>query len=67
LVDFVEDGVSGMVVEPTAVAIAEAVDKLHSDPDMAAEMGRAALKRSREYTWERGWAEIRDAIASLSA
>jgi len=67
LVDFVEHGVSGLVVEPNAEAIAEAVERLASDPELAAEMGRAALKRSREYTWERGWSELRQAIGTVTS
>jgi len=66
LVDFVQDGVSGMVVEPTASAIAAAIEQLFDDPDMAAEMGRAALERSREYTWERGRTELRSAMARMT-
>jgi len=66
LVDFVQDGVNGMVVEPTAPAIAAAVERLFENPDMADDMGRAALDRSREYTWERGRSELRSAIASMS-
>lgn len=65
LVDFVEDGVSGLVVDPTPEAIAEAVDRLIADDDLAAGMGQAALVRSKEYTWERGWSEIRAAIRQV--
>jgi len=66
LVDFVQHGVSGLVVDPTAAAIADAVEQLSSAPDLAAEMGRAALERSHEYTWERGWSELRGAITKMS-
>lgn len=62
LVDFVADGECGLVVEPTASAIAEAVERLASDDDLAAAMGAAALERSRLYTWERGWTELRAAL-----
>jgi len=66
LVDFIEDGVNGLVVEPTAGAIADAVERLASDDDLAAELGRGALRRSRDYTWDRGWSEIRAAIRQIA-
>lgn len=66
LVEFVQDGISGFVVDPAPAAIAEAVDRLASDDDLAMDMGAAALRRSREYTWERGWAEIRAAIEEMT-
>jgi len=66
LVDFIEHEVSGLVVEPSALAIAEAVERLAIDPELAAGMGRAALERSRQYTWERGWTELRQAISKVA-
>jgi len=66
LVDFVEDGVNGLVVEPTAAAISDAVERLTSDDDLAAELGLEAWRKSREYTWERGWSEIRAAIGQIA-
>jgi len=66
LVDFIEDGVNGLVVEPTAGAIADAVERLAFDDDLASELGRGALHRSRDYTWDRGWSEIRAAIRQIA-
>jgi len=66
LVDFVQHGVNGLVVEPTALAVAEAVEDLSTNPEKAAEMGRAALERSREFSWERGWHELRAAVGKMS-
>jgi len=66
LVDFVQHGVNGLVVEPTAVAIAEAVEDLANNSRKAAEMGLAALERSREYSWERGLSELRSAIGHMA-
>lgn len=53
LVNFVEDGVNGFVVEPDAAAIAEAVLRLRDDRSLAASLGRAARESARLYTWDR--------------
>lgn len=60
---FVEDGVTGYVVEPTGRAIADAIERLRADPALAAEMGHAARERAREFTWERAFEEIRRGVA----
>lgn len=41
LTELVDDGSTGLVVEPTASAIAGAIDRLLADPDWAAALGRA--------------------------
>ncbi|MBA2361835.1 MAG: glycosyltransferase family 4 protein [Actinobacteria bacterium] len=64
---FVEDGITGFVVEPTGRAIADAVERLRSDPELAAEMGRAARERARDFTWERAMDEIRRGVALAMA
>ncbi len=56
---FVEDGVTGFVVEPTGRAIADAITRLRNDPALAAEMGRVARERARDFTWESAMEEIR--------
>ncbi len=66
LVDFVQHEVNGMIVEPTAAAVAEAVEDLSTNLEKASEMGMAALARSREYSWERGWSELRAAVGKMS-
>jgi glycosyltransferase involved in cell wall biosynthesis len=62
LTSFVDDGVTGFVVEPTGRAIADAIKKLRDDPVLAAEMGQAARERARDFTWERAMEEIRRAV-----
>ena len=60
---FVEDGVTGFVVEPTGRAIAEAMVKLRDDPRLSAEMGREARERAKRFTWENALAEVRRGLA----
>lgn len=53
--EWVEEGVTGLVAEPTAPAIAACLDRLWADPAAAAAMGRAGRERylAAEVTWER--------------
>jgi phosphatidylinositol alpha-1,6-mannosyltransferase len=50
--DAVEDGVTGLLVEPTDhVAVAEAISTLLRDRDRAARMGRDAAERAKAFAW----------------
>lgn len=49
--EWVEDGVTGFVVEPTSEAIADAIDRLHADPAAAAAMGAAGQERVAALSW----------------
>ena len=51
--EFVTDGVTGFVVEPTAEAIAKAIDYLYENPSLCQKMGTAAYQQlSRmEISW----------------
>lgn len=51
--EFIEDGVSGFVVDPDPRAIAEAVNRLFSDRRRAQEMGAAGRPRVRDIGWDR--------------
>lgn len=62
LVSFVEDGVTGFVVEPTGAAIAQAVRRFVDHPDAAREMGRRGRDVASRYTWDNGIAEIEAAL-----
>lgn len=63
----VEHGVTGLVVEPTGAAIAEAMRYLASNPDVAAEMGQRGRELAATYTWDRAMQEFEAAIeATLS-
>jgi glycosyltransferase involved in cell wall biosynthesis len=50
--EFVEDGVNGLVCEPQPDAIATAVNRLASDRTRAANLGSAGYERARAITWE---------------
>ncbi|MDA1179570.1 MAG: glycosyltransferase, partial [Planctomycetota bacterium] len=39
VMELVQDGVNGLVCEPTAEALAAAIDRLFDEPNLAAEMG----------------------------
>jgi glycosyltransferase involved in cell wall biosynthesis len=49
----VEDGVTGLLAEPTPEAIATAMLRLHREPQLARTMGEAGRGRASEVTWER--------------
>ena len=52
VLDWVEHGVTGLVVEPTAESIGEAVDRLAGDPAMAARLGAAGRARAAALDWK---------------
>lgn len=53
VVELVEDGRSGFVVEPDPVAIAGALNRLAEDPSLAERMGREGAESVRDITWTR--------------
>jgi glycosyltransferase involved in cell wall biosynthesis len=52
--EFIEDGVSGIIAEPHALAIADAFDRLYNDPARTRRMGEAAFERvtSLGISWD---------------
>jgi len=45
-------GTAGLLVDPESVdALAGAMARLLGDPDLARELGRRGLERSRQYSW----------------
>src|SRR5690606_30102858 len=50
--EWVEDGVTGFVVEPHAEAIAEAANRLHRDRALAEKMGAAGRERVADLSWD---------------
>lgn len=63
---FVEDGVTGFVVEPTGSAIGGAIRRLRDDPGLAAEIGHAGREQARAFTWERAMEEIRRGLERVA-
>jgi glycosyltransferase involved in cell wall biosynthesis len=51
VLDWVDDGVTGFVVEPTPEAIGAALDRLAGDPGLAARMGAAGRARAVALDW----------------
>jgi glycosyltransferase involved in cell wall biosynthesis len=48
------DGLDGIIVEPDDDdALAAAMERLHADPGLRAEMGRSAREQAERYPWER--------------
>lgn len=62
LAELVTDGVTGLVVEPTPAAIAEAVERLHADPELARDLGRNGRARAAELTWRRAADQLLEAV-----
>jgi glycosyltransferase involved in cell wall biosynthesis len=54
-------GDAGLVVEPVPATIADALERVLTDPDLAATLGAAARARAEKMSWERtadGWLEV---------
>jgi glycosyltransferase involved in cell wall biosynthesis len=51
--EFVQDGVTGLVCSPTPSAIADAIDQLAARPRWAQELGATGRERVQDITWER--------------
>lgn len=62
VLEFVRDGVNGIVCEPDPAALAQAMDRLYQDRPAAEAMGRAALATIRELRID--WDRVVDAIVS---
>lgn len=58
--EFVSDGISGAVTEPSGGAVGEATARLLADPALATRLGEAGHERVRGITW-------RTAVAALLA
>ena len=58
--ELVQDGLNGLVCEPTPVSLAQAVRRLIDDPAAAERMGGEAFRRGTELNWP-------DAVRQLTA
>ena len=64
----VVDG-GGIVVEPSPEAIANALERVLSDDELASSLRRRAVERARTFTWARtasGWLAVLRAAAERS-
>lgn len=50
--EFVEDGVNGLVCDPAPEALADAINRLAAHRSLAASLGDAGYDRARTVTWE---------------
>jgi glycosyltransferase involved in cell wall biosynthesis len=50
--DFVRDGATGLVVEPSAEAVGGAISRLAGDADLARRLGAAAREEVRTLSWD---------------
>ena len=62
--EFVEDGVTGSIVEPHPKAIAETIDQLHSDRERARRMGERA--RDKIASANLSWSNVVERILSAA-
>jgi glycosyltransferase involved in cell wall biosynthesis len=53
VLEFVEDGVTGLVTSPEPRAIARSIMRLMQDADEAARLGQAGRARVQDITWDR--------------
>jgi len=51
VLEFVEDGVTGLVTDPTPAGIGAAIDRLAADPALAERMGEAGRQRAAALGW----------------
>ena len=51
VLEWVEDGVNGIVTDGTGAGIAEAIDRLAADPALARRMGEAGRERLGDLSW----------------
>ena len=52
VLEWVEDGVTGLVVEPDPAAIGRAMCRLDDDESLARRLGEAGYARARELSWD---------------
>ena len=50
--EFVEDGVNGLVASPSAESLAAAINRLTADARLAARLGENGYERARTVTWD---------------
>jgi glycosyltransferase involved in cell wall biosynthesis len=65
LTAFVEDGVTGLVVEPTGAAIAAAVRQLAGAPELVDEMAEHCRRQASSFTWQRALSEFDDGLEAV--
>ncbi len=67
LTELVEHERTGLVVDPTPTAIAEAIERLTGDRDLAAERGANGAQRAAELSWDAAADEFRAGLERVLA
>ena len=67
LTELVTDDVTGLVVEPTARALARAIDRLVRDPARASRLGEAGRKAVLDITIDRAVSGVERALRAVLA
>jgi glycosyltransferase involved in cell wall biosynthesis len=65
IVDLVAGAAAGILVDRNAESVADALVRLAEDSDLRARLGRAALERSSQYSWDASAAAVMDLYRSL--
>ncbi|MGH2915577.1 MAG: glycosyltransferase family 4 protein [Solirubrobacteraceae bacterium] len=60
--ELVQDGVTGLIVDPDPAALGAAIDGLASKPRLARRMGRAGARRAAEVSWDAVVATLLDGL-----
>jgi len=66
LTELVNDGVDGIVVEPSGRAISEAIGYLRDNPKRATEMGEAGLEKAKRFTWANAEQVVLETVTRLA-
>ena len=64
---FVDDGVTGLIVNPSGAAISVAMRYLVENPDRVEEMGECAREFASQFTWERALGEFDAGLEAVLA
>ncbi len=67
LTELVADGVSGLVVEPRAEAMADAIDRLVGDPHLAARLGAAGREAVLDISLDQAVAQVEATLTTVLA
>jgi glycosyltransferase involved in cell wall biosynthesis len=65
LANLVQDGYSGLLIEPTVADLVEATERLYHDPQLRAGLGRTAREVAETFgleRWRSGWSAVLDEL-----
>ncbi len=62
LAELIDDGETGLVVDPDPRAIADAIIRLHNDVALATELGNNGRQRAADLSWNAAASQLLDAV-----